>query len=36
VFQGSIGQIGGKRWEKDTKTHHHRRVTLDDELVLQG
>jgi integrase len=33
VFQGSIGQIGGERWEKDTKTHHHHRVTLDDEMV---
>lgn len=34
VFRASIGQIAGERWEKDTKTHHHRRVTLDDELVL--
>jgi integrase len=33
VFRASVGQIAGERWEKDTKTHHHRRVTLDDELV---
>ena len=33
VFQASIGQIAGDRWEKDTKTHTARRVTLDDELV---
>ena len=31
VFQASIGQIAGERWEKDTKTHQHRRVTLDAE-----
>ncbi len=33
VFRASIGQIAGERWEKDTKNHHHRRVTLDDEMV---
>ena len=33
VFRASIGQIAGERWEKDTKTHHHRRVTLDAEMV---
>jgi integrase len=33
VFRASVGQIAGERWEKDTKTHHHRRVTLDDEMV---
>lgn len=33
VFEGSIGQIAGDVWEKDTKTHQHRRVTLDAELV---
>lgn len=32
-FQASIGQIAGDVWEKDTKTHQHRRVTLDAELV---
>jgi integrase len=32
-FQASIGQIAGEVWEKDTKTHQHRRVTLDAELV---
>ncbi|MGH3611582.1 MAG: site-specific integrase [Pseudonocardia sp.] len=33
VFRASIGQIAGERWEKDTKTHQQRRVTLDAELV---
>lgn len=33
VFKASIGQIAGERWEKDTKTHQQRRVTLDAELV---
>ena len=34
VFRSSIGQIAGDIWEKDTKTHQHRRVTIDPELVL--
>lgn len=33
TFQRSIGQIAGAQWEKGTKTHQHRRVTLDPELV---
>jgi integrase len=33
VFRSSIGQIAGHQWEKDPKTHQHRRVTLDAELV---
>ncbi len=33
IFRASIGQIGGERWEKDTKTHQARRVTLDAELI---
>ncbi len=33
IFRASIGQIAGERWEKDTKTHQHRRVALDAELV---
>lgn len=33
VFRASIGQIAGERWEKDTKTHQQRRVTLDAELI---
>ncbi len=33
MFQGSIGQIAGDVWEKDIKTHQHRRVTLDPEIV---
>ena len=34
----SIGQYGGQMWEKDTKTHQRRRVTLDPdtlELLLE-
>jgi integrase len=33
MFDRSIGQIGGETWEKDTKTHQNRRVTLDSETV---
>ncbi|WP_098959400.1 site-specific integrase [Pseudonocardia sp. N23] len=33
TFRSSIGQIAGVQWEKDPKTHQHRRVTLDPELV---
>jgi integrase len=33
MFDRSIGQIGGQTWEKDTKTHQNRRVTLDRETV---
>jgi integrase len=33
VLQRSIAQVGGQQWEKGTKTHQHRRVTLDPELV---
>lgn len=33
VFKGSVAQIAGDVWEKGTKTHQHRRVTLDAELV---
>ncbi|UQS22997.1 tyrosine-type recombinase/integrase [Amycolatopsis thermalba] len=29
----SIAQDGGKTWEKDTKTHQQRRITLDPETV---
>ena len=29
----SIGQRGQQRWEKDTKTHQHRRLALDPESV---
>lgn len=29
----SIGQRGQQRWEKDTKSHQHRRLALDDESV---
>jgi integrase len=32
-FAASIAQVGGDVWEKDTKTHQHRRITLDAELV---
>jgi integrase len=33
VFAGSVAQIAGDVWEKGTKTHQHRRVTLDAELL---
>jgi integrase len=33
VFRASVGQIAGERWEKDTKTDHRSRVTLDAELL---
>ena len=33
AFKASIGQIPGERWEKDSKTHQQRRVTLDAELI---
>ncbi len=33
MFDRSVGQIGGETWEKDTKTHQNRRVTLDSETV---
>ncbi|NMH97962.1 site-specific integrase [Pseudonocardia acidicola] len=29
----SIGQRGSRMWEKDTKTHQHRRIALDPETV---
>lgn len=32
-FRASIGQLAGEKWEKGTKTHQHRRVTLDAEFV---
>lgn len=33
----SIGQLDGHTWEKDTKTHHQRRIALDEQssAVLQ-
>ncbi len=33
TFAYSIGQIAGEMWEKGTKTHQTRRVTLDSETV---
>ena len=33
TFARSIGQIGGAMWEKGTKSHQTRRVTLDSETV---
>lgn len=33
VLKHSTGQIAGAVWEKDTKTHQDRRVTLDSELL---
>ncbi|MGH3897119.1 MAG: tyrosine-type recombinase/integrase [Pseudonocardiaceae bacterium] len=31
--QKSIGQRSGRTWEKDTKTHQHRRIALDPETL---
>lgn len=33
VIRSSIGQDGTETWEKDTKTHQQRRITLDDNTV---
>jgi integrase len=33
VIRASIAQRGGRTWEKDTKTHQQRRITLDDTTV---
>jgi integrase len=33
VLERSIGQRSGRTWEKDTKTHQHRRVALDPETL---
>ena len=33
TFERSIGQIAGQTWEKSTKTHQTRRVTLDSETI---
>jgi integrase len=32
-IESSIAQRGGRTWEKDTKTHQQRRITLDDATV---
>lgn len=33
TIQASIAQRGGRTWEKDTKTHQQRRITIDDTTV---
>ncbi|MGH4018707.1 MAG: site-specific integrase, partial [Pseudonocardiaceae bacterium] len=33
ALERSIGQRSGQTWEKDTKTHQHRRIALDPETV---
>ena len=33
TVEKSQGQIGGQRWEKDTKTHQSRRLAFDPETV---
>ena len=33
IFRRGIGQDGTELWEKDTKTHQQRRVTIDPETV---
>lgn len=32
-IESSIAQRGGRTWEKDTKTHQQRRITIDDATV---
>lgn len=33
TIRSSIGQRGGRTWEKDTKTHQQRRITLDAQTM---
>jgi len=33
TIRSSIAQRGGRTWEKDTKTHQQRRITLDADTV---
>jgi integrase len=33
MLERSIGQRSGRTWEKDTKTHQHRRIALDPETL---
>jgi integrase len=33
TIRSSIAQTGAKTWEKDTKTHQQRRITLDDQTL---
>jgi DNA-binding transcriptional regulator YhcF (GntR family) len=33
ILERSIGQRSGRTWEKDTKTHQHRRIALDPETL---
>lgn len=33
TIRSSIAQRGGRTWEKDTKTHQQRRITIDDTTV---
>jgi integrase len=33
TINSSIAQRGARTWEKDTKTHQHRRITLDDQTA---
>jgi integrase len=33
ALERSIGQRSGRTWEKDTKTHQHRRIALDPETL---
>ncbi len=33
TLEKSIGQRSGRTWEKDTKTHQHRRIALDPETL---
>jgi DNA-binding transcriptional regulator YhcF (GntR family) len=33
TVERSIGQRSGRTWEKDTKTHQHRRIALDPQTI---
>ncbi|MDQ2789904.1 MAG: tyrosine-type recombinase/integrase [Actinomycetota bacterium] len=33
MLEKSIGQRSGRTWEKDTKTHQHRRIAFDPETL---
>ena len=34
AVERSIAQLNAKTWEKDTKTHQHRRIALDPETIV--
>ena len=32
----AMAQVGGRLWEKDTKTHQRRRIVLDPQTLAPG